>query len=374
VNYKLFNPFDDFEITKTVWIDLLKRCDSSFFTSWEWISTWLNSLPKDTNLQFVVGYLAEQPMLAFFIGRRRRRRYGFLPTKAIVLNATGNPYFDKLTIEYNSMLVDTRAIPEKDSLFGFLATLPWNEFVLSGVSQQFVSNFDLLGNSNRYFPVITDRISESHLVDLQKIRESRMDYLGLLSANRRSQIRRSIKEYEKDGKIQCQQAASSEEALSMLNELAALHEQVWRNRGMTGAFSNKYFHQFHNDLILNHFDTGNIQLLHIFNERETLGYLYNFIHCRKVLFYQSGLNYSAGNQYRPGLVSHYFAILHNAAQNMDSYDFLAGDADYKKSLGTNSLPMYWIRLIKNNSRYRLETNAIRIKQTIKTFLKRREAA
>jgi CelD/BcsL family acetyltransferase involved in cellulose biosynthesis len=93
-----------------------------------------------------------------------------------------------------------------------------------------------------------------------------------------------------------------------------------------------------------------------------------------VLFYQSGLNYSAGNQYRPGLVSHYFAILHNAAQNMDSYDFLAGDADYKKSLGTNSLPMYWIRLIKNNSRYRLETNAIRIKQTIKTFLKRREAA
>ena len=370
--YKLFNPFDEFDVTKTIWVDLLKRCDSSFFTSWEWISTWIHSLPKDTDLQLVVGYFDEQPVLAFFIGRHQRTRHGFLPTKAIVLNTTGNPYFDKLTIEYNSILFDSRVIKDKDSLFRFLSGLPWDEFVLPGISQEFISSLDFF--SNRYFPVITDRSSESHFVDLQKIRDSGMDYLILLSANRRSQIRRSIKEYEKDGKIQCQQAASSEEALSMLNELARLHEQAWQSRSVTGAFSNKYFSQFHKDLIANYFDTGNIQLLHVFNERETIGYLYNFIYCRKVLFYQSGLNYSAGNQYRPGLVSHYFAILHNVARNIDTYDFLAGDADYKKSLGTNSVPMYWIRLIKSNSRYRLETNTIKIKQTIKTLWKRHKAA
>jgi CelD/BcsL family acetyltransferase involved in cellulose biosynthesis len=59
---------------------------------------------------------------------------------------------------------------------------------------------------------------------------------------------------------------------------------------------------------------------------------------------------------------------------MDTYDFLAGDADYKRSLGTNSVPMYWIRLLRSNYRHQLETNAIKIKQTVKTLLKKGKAA
>jgi CelD/BcsL family acetyltransferase involved in cellulose biosynthesis len=219
-----------------------------------------------------------------------------------------------------------------------------------------------------------DRVAKSHFVELHKIRDAGMDYLSLLSANKRSQIRRSIKQYEVDAKIQSQQATSAEEALVMLDELARLHEQAWQNRGKTGAFSNKYFFEFHKNLVRNHFCTGSIQLLHIFSEKETIGYLYNFIHHRKVLFYQSGLNYSAGNHYRPGLVSHYYAILHNAVQNMDTYDFLAGDAEYKRSLATDSVPMYWVRLIRSRQRYGLETGSKKIKQAIRTLLKKAKAA
>jgi CelD/BcsL family acetyltransferase involved in cellulose biosynthesis len=82
----------------------------------------------------------------------------------------------------------------------------------------------------------------------------------------------------------------------------------------------------------------------------TIGYLYNLVYDKNVLFYQSGLNYSGSNIYRPGLISHYYAIIHNAQKGMDVYDFLAGDSDYKKSLSTNSCRMYWARLVKGKPR------------------------
>lgn len=85
----------------------------------------------------------------------------------------------------------------------------------------------------------------------------------------------------------------------------------------------------------------------------TIGYLYNFVYEGRVLLYQSGFNYQAGtaNAYRPGVVSHYYAIVYNASQNMLKYDFLAGDDAYKRGLSTGSEKMYWLRLVK--SPYRL---------------------
>jgi CelD/BcsL family acetyltransferase involved in cellulose biosynthesis len=351
LRFQTYNPYTEFDVAANIWRALSLKQRHSYFVSWGWISNWIKSLPTDTDIQLIAGFAENEPVLAFFIGRSKRNRHRFIPTNTISLNSTANRYYDEITIEYNSMLSDPSVPIDKEFLFDFLSSITWDEFRLPGVSAEFISGFNMIDISHRGPYVVVDEVVNSFFVDLQKIRDAGMDYLRLLSANKRSQIRKSIKQYEIEGKIQIREAESAEEASTMFDELAVLHQQEWEGRGKPGSFSNDYFRQFHKTLIQNRHCENEIQLLHIFNDRKTIGYLYNFVYAGNVLYYQSGFNYSNNNAYRPGLVSHYFAITHNAKKNLSTYDFLAGNSAYKNSLSTNSASMYWVRFVK--SRWRL---------------------
>ncbi len=363
--FQSHNPHTDFELVEKTWLSLQGKCQHSFFTSWGWISTWLKDLPSSTDVRYILGYIHDEPVLAFFIGRGKRMSHRIIPVTTISLNATADRQYDELTIEYNSMLFNREHKISMNEILEYLKAIDWNEFILSGVSYRFVSSLNVLEHPGNNIHFLVDRTTNTYFVELEKIRETDMDYFKLISSNKRNQIRRSIKQYERDGKITVRESASTDEALQMLDELAALHQQEWTKRGSDGSFSNKFFYQFHKDLIRNRFDLGEIQLLHIFTHARTIGYLYNFVYQGNVLFYQCGFNYMTENVYRPGLVSHYLAIMHNAQKNMKTYDFLAGDSAYKTSLSTNSSPMYWLRYIKNRSLYDLEILATRLKDMLK---------
>lgn len=355
--FEIYNPFEDFETARGVWLAMLDKSPHSFFTSWGWISTWLNSLPASSNVRLAAGFNKKEPVAALFVGGTTRLKRKFIPTRVISLNSTGDPYFDKLYIEYNSILTDPSYPFQEGDIFGFLERFQWDEFHLPGVCFDFISPPRV--RTNRDVHLVLDEATEAHFVELEKIRAADMDYYKLLSANKRSQIRRSIREYERDGAVQIREAASVSEALEMLDTLAALHQRAWNKRNDPGAFANDYFRQFHRELVGSRFEKGEIQLLHIFTPTMTVGYLYNFIFDKRVMFYQSGLNYENANIHRPGLVSHFHAILHNAQKGMDAYDFMAGDDDYKKSLSTDARPMQWARLIKGRHRLWLEKTAAR---------------
>lgn len=361
-HFQSYNPFKNFDVVANIWRALSLKQRHSYFVSWGWISTWIKSLPTDTDVQLITGFAENEPVIAFFIGRNKRNSHRFIPTKTISLNSTANRYYDEITIEYNSMLFDPSVPINKELLFDFLRSITWDEFRLSGVSADFVSGFNLIDNTNRAPYVMVDEVVNSFFVDLEKIRGAGMDYLRLLSANKRSQIRRSIKQYESEGKIQIREAESAEEALAMLDNLAVLHQREWGGRGKPGAFSNNYFCQFHKNLIQNRYRENEIQFLHVFNNKGTIGYLYNFIYAGNVLYYQSGFKYSDNNTYRPGLVSHYFAIMHNAKKGLATYDFLAGNSTYKNSLSTNFASMYWVRFIKNRWRFYFEKNLMSLRK------------
>lgn len=349
-----------------IWCGLQAQCPHDYFLSWGWISTWLESLPKDVDVRLIVGLVQDQPVLAFFVGSARRRKYGFLPTRLLALNTTGNRYFDLLYIEYNSVLALPSLKFSLADLLHWLGNKRWHEFSLPGLSSEFVQQMGLLGSeSPTSVGVLLEEESSAYFVDLAKVREAKMDYLGLLSSNKRSQIRRSIKEYEKEGEVRIQAAQSVAEALEMLSALAELHQEEWQKRGKPGVFSNPYLMDFHRKLIASRFEAGEIQILRVFTLQATIGYLYNFVYGDKVLFYQSGLKYRPGNLYRPGLVSHYFSIMQNARTDMRVYDFMAGEAGYKSSLATDSVPMYWVRLVNGRLRLSVERTVLSLKERLK---------
>ena len=364
--FQSYIPLENFDLVEEIWTNLLKKSPHSYFTSWGWISTWIKSLPDRNSVAFVVGYRENEPVLAFFLGKKKRSKYGLVPTCTMTLNATGDLIYDRLHIEYNSVLSEQPMVME---LMSYLSQLDWDELILPGASRKFVSDLGLTDGADNIgnFYVIFDEVDKSYFVDLEKVRSSGMDFLKLLSANRRSQIRRSVKQYQLDGEIEILEASDIEQALVMFDDMVALHQQEWNKRGKPGAFSNDYLSQFHRQLIRNRFAYGEIQLLKIKNDKIVLGYLYCFVYHGDVLFYQSGFRYAEENVYRPGVVSHYHAVIHNAAKGLKTYDFLAGGAGYKSSLSTDAISMYWIRILKSRNRFVLEKSVIGLKNYIKSM-------
>jgi hypothetical protein len=87
---------------------------------------------------------------------------------------------------------------------------------------------------------------------------------------------------------------------------------------------------------------------------EDVGSLYNVLGADVVYSYQSGFVYTTNPHLKPGLVSHYSAILYNLEHDRACYDLLAGDSQYKRSLATNEGSMVWITLERPRLRFALE--------------------
>ncbi len=69
-------------------------------------------------------------------------------------------------------------------------------------------------------------------MNLDQVRKNNNDYLSLLSQNRRKQILRSLKKYEKKmGKLKIHIADNPNDALNIYQELIEKHQKRWTKRG-----------------------------------------------------------------------------------------------------------------------------------------------
>jgi len=254
---------------------------------------------------------------------------------------------DRLTIEYNGLLTHRRAPQEiatncLDYLFAQQKLC--DELYLDGVTPFWRDVSTKLAGH-----VLERKISVCPYVDLRMMEgESFFDRLG---PNTRHQIRRSQKLY---GAIEIQIADDLTAARRIWDELRNLHQDYWHSQGEEGAFDAAIFEPFHQRLITEHLAAGRVQLIRISGSQETIGCLYNLVHRGRVYAYQSGFRYSQDNRLKPGLVSHMEAIELNRRLGYQVYDFLAGDARYKRSLSNNSNELLWLVLQRRTGALRLE--------------------
>jgi hypothetical protein len=334
-NKKITNPFDEMALVEKLYKDLEKQCSPSFFNSWAWVSVWLRTMPRSEDLKFITYFVDNELVCCYFIGLKTISKLKLIKKDKAYLNCTGNMEFDTLTIEYNDVLV----LPEyKSNVIKLIeCSVDVDDIVLPITSIEAHKRNEFHYEEHNHL---------SHWVDLDLIRKENKPYLSYISKNKRNQINRSIKEY---GDVRFEVAQTTEQALSMLDSLIRLHQKEWTSRGEPGAFSNDFFCDFHHKLISENFDAGKIQLIIVYGPKESIGVLYNFIHNNEVLFYQCGFEYKEGNNYRPGMVTHYKAIEHNLSIGISKYNFLVGSSQYKKSLSTNSDSLNTIVISKKNA-------------------------
>lgn len=319
----------DFDELGARWRALEARAEPSFFQSW----TWTGCLARE---RFPDALLVEARDGTETIGLalfNRRRRFG---RDVAYLGESGIPSYDRLFIEHNGPLVEAGRPAELST--AMLGAVERDcDVVLSGLGDSAMEAARGAGASHlvRTLPAL--------VIDLAGLRQSGGDYLDRRSANTRQQIRRSDRAYSATGPLAIARATTVAEASAWLDEMSVLHQATWIARGEPGCFAEPFFRRFHGELIRRGMPEHEIDLLRVTAGPRLIGILYNFRHRGRALAYQSGFDYGDDQRNRkPGLTCHHQAIRYYAAEGADSYDFLAGEDRYKRSLADKDVTLHWI--------------------------------
>jgi len=321
-------PVEDFAALAPVWRDLERRADCSFFQSWAWTGClaeerftepWLLSARRDGRLV----------ALALF---NRGPRAGL--SRPVLLGESGRADLDSIFIEHNGLLLD-RTEPAD------LAARCWSaaaekfgkaKWRISGVTETTGSALP----ADRIARIVAKR--PAPYLELSPD----IDPLDGFSANTRQQLRRSLRAWAEIGPLTFTIAPPGQ-ADGYLEALADLHQRYWTSRGKPGAFAEPFFHRFHHALLNRASEHQSVDLIRVSAGDRVAGYLYNFVHDGWVAAYQSGFDFGPdAGRLRPGLVCHLMAIRHYRATGMRRYDFLGGEARYKRSLADAEIPLVWL--------------------------------
>lgn len=320
-------PVPSFEALGVEWRALEAEVPArSFFQSWSWVGCLAEQRYSDPVL---LRAEADGRTVGLALFNRRRGR--------LCLAESGHAGLDEAFIEHNAPLCLS------DDFQSCMMRTAWNvagarRLVLSGVAPE------LLRTAGGTALRLQERLAP--LVDLVAIRAAGGDYPATRSANTRYQLRRSARFYATSGALELQRAVDAPQALEWFASLLHLHELTWRERGKPGAFATRFLQDFHRRLIAEGAARGDVDMLRVTAGGNTVGYLYNLRLAGRVFAYQSGLDHAgAGTHGKPGLTCHAIAVQRALDLGDTVYDFLAGDAQYKRSLATGSTPMLWAELV-----------------------------
>lgn len=343
-----------------VWQALDGNGRSSFFTSWAWIGTWLETLPSTVSPHVVRLERDGECRGAAIAVPHAARRHGLVVSRGLHLNETGHADFDCLTIEHNGF-----AGLEPDHREAWRAITDWfasgaaeaDELHIPGITAEIDCGESASGCLRR------ERTNYAHRVDLARVRNVDGKIGSTMSANARQQLNRSKRDLTALGPLMLETARTAEEALAFFEGFKQLHIRSWARRGRPHAFTHPFWERFHRRLIQQYVEAGTVEVLRLSAGTKTLGYLYNFCRGGHVYAYQSGFE-DEDRRLRPGYVAHALAIERHCAAGASIYDFMAGSNRLKESFATDRYVMRWCTIQRPLLRFRAEHAARAVKSRI----------
>ncbi len=355
-----FNPSDKTSISSK-WLSLEHNSKANVFLSWNWIGNWLDLV---TDPLFLIQAYRDDKIvgLGFFV-EKTRNVFGCISVKQWWLHRTGVQQQDQIWVEYNDFLLDescsvsvreqmVKAVTDFDSsvkevIIGLSAIEKLDSFTNSFAKLNFLESS--IVKTCGYFI----SLSHSNTENLNK----------LPSKNTRLQISRSKKILQSQGLLNFEVFSDPQKLIELYPKIASIHIDKWKGTNEGSGFSNPIFESFHKSLAFNNANNMVQIAVLTLNEME-LGYLVNFVYNNKVYFYLSALQQSPNNKIKIGLTLHSEAIRYYAEKGIESYDFLGGDARYKKSLSNQKYGLEMKCFYRNEFLLRLECHLKNFKRRL----------
>jgi CelD/BcsL family acetyltransferase involved in cellulose biosynthesis len=335
-------PVGDLARLEARWRERHAAWGDSFFLSWNWIGTWLASLPDPAAARLLTASCRGQ--LAGLAVLVEQRRANPLSQRALLLHETGDSVLDSLFIEHNGLLCDPatggdalrRAVP-------WLLDGPASELRLSGVDAGLMPPASMDG--------VTIQVTAERPVFAVALAAVAGATAGAaLSANGRQHLGKSLRRFGELGDLSLARAGGVDEALDWFGDMTQLHQARWTGRGKPGSFAAQAVIAFHRRLIAVGQPRGTVDLLRCRAGDRTVGLLYNFRTAGTVYNYQSGFDYSLADRASPGWVCHALALEHYARQGCRTYDLLAGESAFKERFGQRTGALVWLKVRKTGMR------------------------
>ncbi len=334
-------PLSALPMLEARWRALEARSDGGFFLGWTWIGSWLEATGAKPELA-VISEGGGDVALALIGRSMAPRLVGRAAT--LWLNQAGDPQRDRAFIEYNG-LIAVRHAPAgiESALMAALETRnDWRVLRLSGLPSGHP-----LPIQGRFRRRIRIDVSPAYHVDLDAVRAARGDYLSLLSANTRGQMKRAAKDYDGECEVT---VAWGDEIAPWMAEMQALNA----GRHEDNAWDDALFRRFAETIAARGHVTGEVELLRIEQGGHLLGFLLNFLHGGVAMNYQSAFAPPLNAKGKPGLLAHAAAVSRYAAAGLSRYSLLAGKDRYKQSLSTGAEELEWWALERFSPRLEAE--------------------
>ncbi len=171
------------------------------------------------------------------------------------------------------------------------------------------------------------------------------EYLRGVGKKDRYGVLRAARDYEAwaGGPPQVERAASPADLERGKEVLIDLHQRRWRAAGEAGRFAVPRFRHFHEAVLPRLLEEGALELAWLVARGEPVAAQYNLVWGGKVYFYQCGRRPGLPAGVRPGAVLLAELIRGAIAAGRREFDFLNGDAPYKRQLASAVRPVVQLR-------------------------------
>jgi len=327
--------------------------------TWEWMSTWWQVFGEGRSLVALVardehGVAAIAPFV-----RRKARMNRLFSFDRLELMGTGEDESGEVFSEYVDMPVRPGAGKEvgtrlADQILDFDGEHRWEDIVLHRVGPASAAYSALRDSADRKgFPTGLLEQGECPYVALPA---TIGQYERQLGPKRRYQIRRSLRDLEKVGRIRFEKAETLDSALCALSVLGELHQQRWEARGKPGVFSSQSFEEFHRQFIRRTFALGWPELWTLCLDGQPIACRYNLRYQGRISCYLSGTKALETHRAQPGIVAHYLCIKDAIESGATEYDFMLGRQSYKLSLSNATRELVTLRVSRNSPKEYVRRN------------------
>jgi hypothetical protein len=298
----------------------LQNADS-FCNSGLWLNTWCNHyLQKKDKLTIYCFYVVDQLV-------------GVAPL-----------YLKKIACGYQLMLLATGEDEDGEICSEFqdlICLAQYEEKMLLALSQCIKSDASIISIkfSNVFPDSLIQRWFYSHcqhwtrevdVVGLHFIAPVGKDIDDQIELLTSKTTKRHAKKYVKATDCYCEVLSDETEIPEYFEELTALHNLSWQERGKLGVFINKTFSAFHREFTKKLFQKNKLLLFKIICQQKTVAVFYGIIEGDVLYYYQSGVMRDCALP-SAGTAMHIEALNYARKNQLKSYDLMKGSPDSYKA-------------------------------------------